>query len=124
VTFYADTSWWLPSKTPVTRTTRSVALLFSSLFTNFLFASCSRSCMHESMKTITLDDTAYSRLKSWKRSSNESFSSVVKRVLPEPATLGAFLNFVETHQTRSLPSNAVFEEAVNDHSSVKQDPWI
>ena len=76
------------------------------------------------MKTITLDDIAYCRLKSWKRSSNESFSSVVKRVLPEPATLGAFLNFVETHQTRSLPSNAVLEEAVENCSSAKQDPWI
>ena len=76
------------------------------------------------MKTITLDDIAYTRLKSWKKSSKESFSSVVKRVLPEPATLGAFLNFVETHQTRSLPSNTVLEEAVENRSSAKQDPWI
>jgi len=75
------------------------------------------------MKTITLDDIAYCRLKSWKQSSSESFSSVVKRVLPEPPTLGAFLNFVETHQTRSLPSNAVFEEVVENRSSAKQDPW-
>jgi predicted CopG family antitoxin len=75
------------------------------------------------MKTITLDDIAYCRLKSWKRSSSESFSSVVKRVLPEPPTLGALLNFVETHQTRSLPSNAVFEEVVENRSSAKQDPW-
>jgi len=76
------------------------------------------------MKTITLDDVAYSRLKSWKKNSSESFSSVVKRVLPEPATLGAFLNFVETHQTRSLPSNTVLEEVVENRSSAKQDPWI
>lgn len=76
------------------------------------------------MKTITLDDIAYSRLKSWKRGSNESFSSVVKRVLPEPATLGAFLNFVETHQTRSLASNTVLEETVENRSSAKEDSWI
>ena len=76
------------------------------------------------MKTITLDDIAYGRLKSWKQSSNESFSSVVKRVLPEPARLGAFLNFVETHQTRSLPSNSVFEEVLENRSSAKQDPGI
>jgi predicted CopG family antitoxin len=80
--------------------------------------------MRESTKTITLDDTAYSRLRFWKHGSNESFSSVVKHVLPKPATLGAFLNFVETHQTRSLPSNAVFEESVENRSSVKQNPWI
>jgi hypothetical protein len=75
------------------------------------------------MKTITLDDIAYCRLKSWKQNSSELFSSVVKRVLPEPATLGAFLHFVETHQTRALPSNAVFGEAVENRSSAKQDPW-
>ncbi len=76
------------------------------------------------MKTITLDDVAYYRLKSWKRIPSESFSSVVKRVLPEPGTLGALLNFVETHQTRSLPSNALLERAVDYRSSTKQDPWI
>jgi predicted CopG family antitoxin len=76
------------------------------------------------MKTITLDEVAYSRLKSWKRIPSESFSSVVKRVLPEPGTLGALLNFVETYQTRSLHSNVLLEEAVDYRSSVKQDPWI
>jgi len=80
--------------------------------------------MHEHMKTITLDDTAYLRLKSWKRNSSESFSSVVKRVIPEPGTLGAFLNFVETHQTRSLPANEMLEEAVETRSTAKHDPWI
>jgi len=76
------------------------------------------------MKTITLDDVAYLRLKSWKRIPSESFSSVVKRVLPEPGTLGALLNFVETHQTRSLHSNVLLEEAVDYRSIAKQDPWI
>ena len=47
----------------------------------------------------------------------------MKRVLPEPGTLGALLNFVETHQTRSLSSNILLEESVEDRSSAKQDPW-
>ena len=76
------------------------------------------------MKTITLDDVAYLRLKSWKRIPSESFSSVVKRVLPELGTLGALLNFVETHQTYSLSSNALLEDAVDYCSNVKQNPWI
>jgi hypothetical protein len=75
------------------------------------------------MKTITLDDVAYSRLKAWKRTPGESFSAVVKRVLPEPGSLGAFLNFVETRNTASLPANPVLEEAVEQLSPAKHDPW-
>jgi predicted CopG family antitoxin len=75
------------------------------------------------MKTITLDDAAYSRLKSWKRTPGESFSSVVKRVLPEAGSLGAFLNFVETRNTASVPGNPALEEAVELRSPAKHDPW-
>jgi len=75
------------------------------------------------MKTITLDDTAYERLKAWKQSSRESFSSVVKRVIPEPGTLGAFLNFVETHDTRNMVLNEVLEETINERPAAKSAPW-
>lgn len=75
------------------------------------------------MKTITLDETAYQRLKAWKKGANESFSSVIKRVLPEPGTLGALLNFVETNPTHLLPGNDRMEEAVNNRSPAKADPW-
>lgn len=75
------------------------------------------------MKTITLDEVAYMRLKAWKKGTNESFSSVIKRVLPEPGTLGALLNFVETNSTHLLANNDRMEEAVNKRSSVKADPW-
>jgi predicted CopG family antitoxin len=79
--------------------------------------------MHESVKTITLDDTAYARLKAWKRSSGESFSNVVKRVLPEPGTLGAFMNFVEVHQTQKLSTNEAMEQTLELRSPAKNDPW-
>ena len=57
------------------------------------------------MKTITLDDVAYARLRAWKKDFRESFSSVSQRVLPEPGALGALLNFVESNATHLLPGN-------------------
>lgn len=75
------------------------------------------------MKTITLDDVAYSRLKSWKRTPSESFSSVVKRVLPEPGSLGAFLAFVERRGTANRATNQILEEVVESRPSTKTDPW-
>jgi len=75
------------------------------------------------MKTITLDEVAYERLKAWKKGSGESFSSVVKRIIPEPGTLGAFLGFTEVNQTQDLASNEIMERSVGDRSSAKEDPW-
>lgn len=75
------------------------------------------------MKTITLDEDAYERLKAWKKGRNESFSSVVKRVIPEPGSLGAFLTYSEAHQTQSLVGNEIMEQAVEERSSAKEDPW-
>lgn len=79
--------------------------------------------MHEHMKTITLDEEAYGRLKSWKRGTSESFSSVVKRVLPPPGSLGAFLAFVERRGTATKPGNEVLEAAVEARTGAKSDPW-
>lgn len=76
------------------------------------------------MKTITLDDVAYERLKAWKRSPRESFSSVVRRVVPEAGSLGSFLSFVEVHGTDRLPGNDVLDAAVDDRSDGKPDPWL
>lgn len=38
------------------------------------------------MKTITLNDAAYDRLKSWKSGDSDSFSKVVLRVVPKRGT--------------------------------------
>lgn len=75
------------------------------------------------MKTITLDDIAYERLKAWKKGRAESFSSVVKRVIPEPGSLGAFLGFAELNQTQALAGNDLMEQAVEERSPTKEDPW-
>lgn len=75
------------------------------------------------MKTITLDEVAYERLKAWKKGRGESFSSVVKRVIPEPGSLGAFLSFSELNQTQALEGNELMEHAVESRSPVKEDAW-
>lgn len=41
------------------------------------------------MKTITLTDDAYERLKSWKESPKESFSKVILKQVPKRGTAGA-----------------------------------
>lgn len=79
--------------------------------------------MNSNMKTITLDDEAYARLKSWKRSSKDSFSVVVKRVVPQAGTLGAYLQFSEGIRTDQLAGNDVLEEAIEQRSTAKSDPW-
>jgi negative regulator of replication initiation len=75
------------------------------------------------MKTITLDDEAYALLKRWKTSGKESFSMVVKRVVPVPGTLGALLNCVEEAGTAHLAGNKVMEETINQRPVARHDPW-
>lgn len=75
------------------------------------------------MKTITLDDEAYGLLKMWKKSGKESFSMVVKRVVPVPGTLGALLNCAEELDTSRLPGNDEMEETTNLRPAAKHDPW-
>ena len=85
--------------------------------------SCCHSCMHELMKTITLDEEAYDLLKMWKTSNKESFSKVVKRVVPTPGTLGALLSYVEEAGTSRLPGNEALDEAINLRPPAKNNPW-
>ncbi|HMO50624.1 MAG TPA: antitoxin VapB family protein [Kiritimatiellia bacterium] len=75
------------------------------------------------MKTITLDDEAYALLKSWKRSGRESFSSVVKQVVPKPGTLGALLGFVEKNAPCAPERDEAMESAIEDRSATKENPW-
>lgn len=75
------------------------------------------------MKTITLDDEAYGLLKMWKTSGKESFSMVVKRVVPVPGTLGALLNYVEETDTACMPGNDRMEDSIHLRPTAKHDPW-
>jgi predicted CopG family antitoxin len=76
------------------------------------------------MKTITLDEEAYARLKSWKRESKDSFSSVVKKVVPVPGTLGAMLRHLDASGATDDEKDRILEETVRDRSLEKADPWI
>jgi predicted CopG family antitoxin len=75
------------------------------------------------MKTITLDEEAYALLKSWKRSGRDSFSAVVKQVVPKPGTLGAFLGFVQTSGPTDPAADEKMVQAIEDRSAFKEDPW-
>ncbi len=80
--------------------------------------------MHtRTMKTTTLDEVAYERLKAWKKGSRESFSSVVKRVIPEPGTLGAFSSHVQAEGGQDEVKDDIMEQVVDQRSVVKEDPW-
>jgi predicted CopG family antitoxin len=64
------------------------------------------------MKTITLSDQAYKRLKDWKSSGQESFSAVVLKVVPEKGTLGQMLEDVGQMKPLTAHQAKVMEAAV------------
>jgi len=90
----------------------------------FFVDPCCCSCAHERMKAVTLDEVACQRLKAWKTSGKESFSQVIKRLVPEPGTPGAFLSFAETNGTGNPLGNELLEESVESRMAAKSDPWI
>lgn len=82
-----------------------------------------RVCMNKCMKTITLDEDAYERLKSWKRQSGDSFSAVVKRVVPRAGTLEAMARFAVERAASSGERDELLESTVENRPSTKHDPW-
>lgn len=79
--------------------------------------------MNEYMKTITLDEEAYDRLKSWKSRGGDSFSAVVKRVVPRAGTLEAMARFAVQRSAAADERDDMLESAIEDRSPVKHDPW-
>lgn len=69
------------------------------------------SCMHECMKTITLTEEAYNRLREWKQSAGDSFSKVILKVVPERGTLGQMLDDVGKLPPLGKEHARVMEEA-------------
>lgn len=80
--------------------------------------------MSENMKTITLDGGAYERLKSWKHPRGNSFSAVVKRVVPRAGTLEAMARFAVERSKSDDESDDLLESAIENRTSTKHDPWI
>lgn len=83
-----------------------------------------RVCMNFRMKTITLDDDAYERLKSWKHLRGDSFSAVVKRVVPRAGTLAAMASFAAERASSVEGRDELLESTVESRSAAKHDPWI
>lgn len=75
------------------------------------------------VKTITLDEEAYERLKSWKRRGVDSFSAVVKRVVPRAGTLEAMARFAVNRAPSSEERDELLESAIENRSMAKNDPW-
>ena len=48
-------------------------------------------------KTVSLSEEAYARLKKWKKSDGESFSSVILRVLPKSRDISKLLEESDTY---------------------------
>jgi len=74
------------------------------------------------MKTITLDDEAYRRLLAWKKPKGDSFSKVVKRVVPEAGTLGALVDFA-SGRSPSEEKDEILEASIEERGPNKHEPW-
>jgi len=77
------------------------------------------------MKTISLTDEAYERLKEWKSEPNDSFSRVVLRIVPEKGTLGQMLEDVGRLPELSSAQARVMEESASYGRDPEgsSDPW-
>lgn len=64
------------------------------------------------MKTITLTDQAYARLKEWKVSEKESFSTVVLKLVPEKGTLGQMVDDISRMTPLTDAQAKVMEDSV------------
>ncbi|MBC7785260.1 MAG: antitoxin VapB family protein [Burkholderiales bacterium] len=58
------------------------------------------------VKSLRIDQDAYDRLKSEKHE-DESFSDVVKRLLPKPFDLKAWLKMIDTNHRADEPAECV-----------------
>ena len=79
--------------------------------------------MSVGMKTITLDEDAYERLKSWKRQGSDSFSAVVKRLVPRAGTLESMARFAANRAASADGLDELVESTFEKRQSVKHDPW-
>lgn len=77
------------------------------------------------MKTITLTDEAYLRLKDWKESEKDSFSTVVMRVVPQRGTLSDMLSSLQQLSPLTEEQAQMMEASIEWGNDWKnhRDPW-
>lgn len=80
------------------------------------------------MKTLTLTNEAYERLKDWKTETNDSFSTVVLRMVPKRGTLAEMVEGFRQLPPLTEQQSEVMAEAVawaNDWSNAAEteQPW-
>lgn len=66
--------------------------------------------MHDHMKTITLSDEAYGRLKAWKDSTHDSFSKVVLAKVPKRGTLADLASQIDRLPRLSRKGASIIEK--------------
>ena len=77
------------------------------------------------MKTITLTDEAYTRLKEWKSRDSDSFSRVILRLIPDKGTLSQMLDDVQhlpalnEKQAKLMEESAAWGRDPRRH----REPW-
>ena len=77
------------------------------------------------MKTITLTDEAYLRLKEWKQAAGDSFSKVVLAMVPRRGTLGQLVKDVAELPPLSSEEAQAMEDAAQwgRDPVATGDPW-
>ena len=85
-------------------------------------------CYHAAMKTLTLTDEAYERLRDWKTGANDSFSTVVMRMVPKRGTLAEMVEGFKQLPPLTDQQAEVMAEAVawaNDWGNAieAEQPW-
>ncbi|MBN1670486.1 MAG: antitoxin VapB family protein [Kiritimatiellae bacterium] len=77
------------------------------------------------MKTISLTDEAYRRLKEWKSAAGESFSHVVLRLVPQKGTLAQMVDDVGRLPPLTRKEWKVMEETVRwgRDPERNREPW-
>jgi predicted CopG family antitoxin len=77
------------------------------------------------MKTITLSDEAYDRLRAWKRAPKDSFSQIVLRVVPPRGTLASLGEALDRLPPLTADQAEVMETEVRSGNDWKanRDPW-
>jgi hypothetical protein len=62
-------------------------------------------------------------MKSWKRQRGDSFSSVVKRVVPRAGTLESMTRFVVERSSTSDSRDGILEDTIENRQPAKHEPW-